>query len=275
MYGNQKDIKKSDRNNKESYLSNKTDTILTDNVNYFVLKKGEKLTAALHLITSFIHVKEPVRERLRFLSIEILSFITQQSISGGEANEESELCALVEELCSLLSVAELSGYVSAMNSEVLIREYRDLLSVFVSEDGQHIGSRREQKFSPEFFSVNDLTSSGNKKIPSSGVKALHGGYNKGLFKGHIFEEGNSMRKTTLSDVNSSGHKTPRNKGLKKDRRSLIVSKVRQKGSVSMKDLSDMTENCSEKTLQRELISLVREGVLKKEGERRWSTYMLV
>jgi hypothetical protein len=37
-------------------------------------------------------------------------------------------------------------------------------------------------------------------------------------------------------------------------------------------LSDIKEK--EKTIQRELLALVEEGIVKKEGERRWSTYSL-
>jgi hypothetical protein len=37
----------------------------------------------------------------------------------------------------------------------------------------------------------------------------------------------------------------------------------------------MIKDCSEKTIQRELIVLVSEKVVKKEGERRWSVYSIV
>jgi hypothetical protein len=43
----------------------------------------------------------------------------------------------------------------------------------------------------------------------------------------------------------------------------------------VKDVSAVVKDCSEKTLQRELLALVAQGVLKKEGERRWSSYVLV
>jgi hypothetical protein len=42
----------------------------------------------------------------------------------------------------------------------------------------------------------------------------------------------------------------------------------------MKDFVKVIPECSEKTIQRELLDLVGKGVLKKEGERRWSTYSL-
>jgi hypothetical protein len=49
-----------------------------------------------------------------------------------------------------------------------------------------------------------------------------------------------------------------------------------KGGVKLtiKDFAQKIKGCSEKTIQRELIVMLTSGVLKKEGERRWSKYFL-
>lgn len=59
-----------------------------------------------------------------------------------------------------------------------------------------------------------------------------------------------------------------------DRESKIIDVVRSKGRVSIKDITDALPTVGEKTVQRALVSLVSRGVLKKEGERRWSRYTL-
>jgi DeoR/GlpR family transcriptional regulator of sugar metabolism len=59
-----------------------------------------------------------------------------------------------------------------------------------------------------------------------------------------------------------------------DRSQRILAIVKAKGIVSIGDVSAVVTDCSEKTIQRELLALVEQGVLKKEGERRWSTYRL-
>lgn len=59
-----------------------------------------------------------------------------------------------------------------------------------------------------------------------------------------------------------------------DREGQVLSIVKQKGSVSIKDISQVIKGVSEKTLQRTLLALVECGTLRKEGERRWSTYRL-
>jgi len=61
----------------------------------------------------------------------------------------------------------------------------------------------------------------------------------------------------------------------KDRRANILGLLQKKDRVTVKDVANVIRDVSEKTLQRELLALVAQGVLKKEGERRWTTYRLV
>ncbi len=61
---------------------------------------------------------------------------------------------------------------------------------------------------------------------------------------------------------------------KTERQELIVKTIASKGELSIKDLEGVVKGCSEKTIQRELLSLVELGILQKSGERRWSRYSL-
>ncbi len=62
--------------------------------------------------------------------------------------------------------------------------------------------------------------------------------------------------------------------VQKDRRATILGLLQRKDRLSIKDVSAVIKDCSEKTIQRELLALVAQGVLVKDGERRWSTYRL-
>ena len=55
----------------------------------------------------------------------------------------------------------------------------------------------------------------------------------------------------------------------------ILDFIAKNGPVSVGDLHAVIKNCSEKTVQRELVSLIKRGLLKREGERRWSRYLVV
>jgi len=75
-------------------------------------------------------------------------------------------------------------------------------------------------------------------------------------------------------VSQITHKMPKNRDKNTARRDQIMDIIRDKGEVNIKDIARIITDCSEKTLQRDLISLVSEGIVKKRGERRWSTYSL-
>jgi len=69
-------------------------------------------------------------------------------------------------------------------------------------------------------------------------------------------------------------KSTRNKKTNVERRNLIIAEIRKQGEVSVKDIAKIMSDVSEKTLQRELISMVDEKIIVKKGERRWSRYSI-
>lgn len=55
----------------------------------------------------------------------------------------------------------------------------------------------------------------------------------------------------------------------------VVLFIKEKGIVSGMDLSLRFSNLSQKTLQRTLAKLIADNAVKKEGDKRWSTYSAV
>jgi len=60
-----------------------------------------------------------------------------------------------------------------------------------------------------------------------------------------------------------------------DRRTRIHTILEAKGEATIKDISEIITDCSEKTLQRELSAMIEENVVKRQGERRWSKYSVI
>lgn len=58
------------------------------------------------------------------------------------------------------------------------------------------------------------------------------------------------------------------------RRARILTIVEAKGEVSIKDITDIITDVSEKTIQRELNAMIEDNQIKRIGERRWSKYTL-
>lgn len=66
----------------------------------------------------------------------------------------------------------------------------------------------------------------------------------------------------------SGEKLP-------DRRTRIIELLQGIGEASIKDISGTITDCSEKTIQRELNALIKDNIVQRKGQRRWSTYSVV
>ena len=61
---------------------------------------------------------------------------------------------------------------------------------------------------------------------------------------------------------------------KSGRQNIIITLLKRKKEVMIKDVSPLISGCSEKTIQRELSAMVQAGILRKVGEKRWSRYSL-
>ena len=60
-----------------------------------------------------------------------------------------------------------------------------------------------------------------------------------------------------------------------ERKDRIRTILEEKGQISIKDISDIIKDVSEKSIQRDLNDLIESGTVVRIGERRWSTYKLI
>lgn len=217
----------------------------------FVVQKSEKLAAALYMVTGFIPTEDPIRVRLRTCALELISCATDPEKARTGRFDEG-FAARCLEVGSILSLAQRAGFVSAMNAKVLCDEYADLAS-FV------------RRYSEKVFggdSAVEVDRTLHVPQAPAELRAMQGPFAPNT--------GAPLRKAVLLE----GQKDKRTNNYKRhlSRRDMILSLLDKKDKITVKDASLAIEGCSEKTIQRELIALVEEGVLLKEGERRWSTY---
>jgi predicted transcriptional regulator len=59
-----------------------------------------------------------------------------------------------------------------------------------------------------------------------------------------------------------------------DRGERIKTVLEAKPEATIKDISEIITDVSEKTIQRELNSLIEKGQVMRQGERRWSRYSI-
>ncbi len=61
---------------------------------------------------------------------------------------------------------------------------------------------------------------------------------------------------------------------KDTRQARILTVIEARGEASIKDIVEVINDVSEKTIQRELSAMIEDNLVKRQGERRWSKYML-
>jgi hypothetical protein len=85
----------------------------------------------------------------------------------------------------------------------------------------------------------------------------------------------TTRRTTSKIVAETSLNTAPQVITHPDRRERIKVILEAKGEASIKDISDIISDVSEKTIQRELNAMIEDNVIQRLGERRWSKYSMV
>ncbi|MFA6585866.1 MAG: hypothetical protein WCS86_01770 [Candidatus Paceibacterota bacterium] len=270
MLGENKNLKDSPKGSIRDTVSRSLTSYDIDTPNMYSplpYTKINKLITALYMVTDTMEKDEPIRLKLRTLGVEILS----DTASGQRGN----LNGLNEKIVSILSFLSISfdiRMISEMNSNILRKEFEELkLSI------------------QEFTSRNNLWLEGFLETPqvslSDKEKDFSKGHNPSLYKGQSTRIGVQKGSTLMNALNKVEHGSAlrsfsEDRGLiKKGRRDSIIKVLGQKpDGMSIRDiavaLQGVNEEVGEKTLQRELVSMVKDNVLKKTGEKRWSQYFL-
>jgi len=230
----------------------------------YIFKKTEKITSALYLVSGLLKDDEPLKWELRDHGIDLLSssFMISSSLPGDKNAIIQSLFSAALETISLLNVARISQLISEMNYSLLVDEINHVVALLrdrLAENAESAG----YVLSESFFRTPDLLSTTQR---GEGKASSHSGPS---YQG----QEQSTQKSIDSRRNSDNGQAVQ-QVKKSQRQELILSLLKGQSRLTIKDFSRSIRDCSEKTIQRELLDLVERGLVKKEGERRWSTYSL-
>lgn len=214
----------------------------------YIYKKAERLAKAIHLVAPAFASSPSLRNRIDAIAVGLVDAAVQPSGSARTALSR-ELLAL----SSMLSIARTGGLLSSMNAELIAMEAQTLL--------QEVAGYEE----PRLLLEDAPTLSG---IAKSAQRSEAGNGNVRVSHRPAARTAAPVDKGHVKDISRTAE------GPLKDRREGILSIIRDKRTASIKDISTLIRGVSEKTIQRELAALVAQGTLRKQGERRWSTYSL-
>jgi hypothetical protein len=243
----------------------------------YIYRKIEKISAAIHLITNFFDLKEPIRMSLREKSLALLSSSAALVKNSDLSNILNSLSFGLLEIKSLLHTSFISGLMSEMNLKIIQGEIDQLMIVIESKKQVfirlpitylHVAPLEPKSSASEAPQIQSAPAFNNNPISfpgSSGALSTN-------FPSNVSEIQRSQSRLNISKGQIS--KGQKNSADHSDRTEKILSLLKDGRALTIKDFSDVIKGCSEKTLQRELLRLVAEGKIIKRGERRWSRYSL-
>lgn len=211
-------------------------------------ERALKITEALYRSTDIMFDGEPLKWSLRQSALEIMNIVSGLH-SSGQVSEVSKVDKLLGNLFLKLELASSGTYISKMNFEVLKREYSALNFNIL-----------EQSKTPILLDMPAI-----RQVPQS-YRTSSDILDKISDKAEMSETIDSSKLEEKEEVVEVD---------RKDRKSVIVSALKNNGPSSISDVAKLFNGeIGEKTVQRELNSLVEIGTIRKEGEKRWRRYFL-
>ena len=215
----------------------------------YISQKAQKIVSALYLITDLIKDSDALKWEIREEGISFVSdailFNTTLPIEREHASYS--FFSSADKIISFLKIADISSMISRMNITIVIHEIESLVG-FIKKSEWGEGHPPGYILSDSFFATD---------TPLSLDKEQHKGQN------------NVLRTSDMAR-----NKANQVKDRKNERQENIINMLKKDSNLTIKDFTKVIKDCSEKTIQRELLLLVEKGLVKKMGERRWSKYSL-
>ncbi len=210
-------------------------------MNKFITQKTQKIVSALYLITDIIKDNDIMKWEIREEGVLMVSkcLMIDTSFPVEKDHATKLFLASLEKVILFLNISQTSFLISKMNTSIVIAEIESLIHFITKENKEN--SLPGYILSDNFF-AQELESKNDK-----GQDLLLKTFSK--------DDSKIMPKSS-------------------DRKDSIIGLLKKDSNLTIKDFTKVIKDCSEKTIQRELISLVKKGVVKRMGERRWSTYSL-
>jgi hypothetical protein len=254
--------------NLKDFSATNQDVAVKDSPLVLSYAKIDKLITALYMVTDIVDKDEPLRNKLRTLGVEIIS-----DMNSSSANVRGK----ISEIMSFLDIASAVNIISTMNSNILKKEFSELDQAIKESINEKTNTKRQINLA-EFF-IDELPGGvgGIKETQSKPIG--HAPYTRiGVQSGGTLMK--ALKKIEMSDRKPAQTNAVDFNILKKQRRAEICNFLQKSGgNATITDIkngaSGSLVSCGEKTLQRELVSMVKDNVLKKTGEKRWSKYSLV
>lgn len=255
-------------------------SLLNETVYDFANKKTEKLVTALYMVTDCMENDEALKNKLRLLGVELLSDMYKlASLSPMDKHVQIPISlSHINEILSFIEIAYNIGFISEMNTMILKKEFKGLSSQieFYKSKDKHFTFTLDEKM----FETKDEDIVRKADNIYKGQEYLKDNHKRQLNKRTSY---NSMSFTNgqrpLENIQNYKSTPHANLFEREERKNKILNLIKNlpngQKDASIKDISLAFDNCSEKTIQRDLNTLVSDGKLTKIGDKRWSRYSII
>ena len=213
--------------------------------------KGHKLVAAIHMVTNHIPDTAPLKHHIRELSI--------LCIRERDIDIKNHHCQV---LTTLLEAASFTKQISHKNVSVIVYELRRFVSPELEETDLVTTMFEDEQSSTV------LMSPYKKTTPKMSINAPKGQDNK-IHQNSPFVQKLLERKDVVSESAYLDDVSDKKDKRKDD----IMSFINSRQETSLKDIQGLYPTLSEKTIQRDLLALLAEDKISKQGSKRWSLYL--
>ncbi len=251
----------------------------------FVHKKAEKHVAVSYMFTNFLSDTEPLKWKLRETALSFLSDIyTLSSSKQKGAYGLTDILSSVDEMRSLYRIMRTAGHISQMNADFIDEELNSIQST-ISKRLNRTEPAQNVIIDKAIFNIDKIKESTDTTIKDNNIYKGH----KALAKTASSKEQQKVQSYNSKIVSDNKDKVEFRKKIKQQsaradganrktnkeaRRESIKNILQERGKLTIKDIAVAISGCSEKTIQRELRVLIKDKIIKREGERRWSVYSL-
>ncbi len=249
----------------------------------YLYVKSQRLSVALHILTNHIKDIEPAKFEVRKNAIAIVNLVSKLNRTQ-QRDRQDVIGSIGEIVLSTIAVIETLMHVGLVSSESESVIKRELVFLVRLADGHIFNTENEGYLDPEILNIPSVhehfgtkrTSNELEKKHVKKVLAVESSVNN---QGEQFIEDKSKKdssgyvdkKEAKAQGDSIGHI---GQSISDNRISSIISLLKIRSGLSVKDFTEVIPGVSEKTIQRELVVLSNKGIINKMGERRWTRYSL-
>ncbi len=240
---------------KDNFLNDKNFQKFLHNDNYYqhIFKKTEKIVSVVFYILNNIEVEKKSETHTSNLASKA-HFAHENALRTLEVKPANAREVLEQFAQSLIGLDSTLRVIAAAN--VITPDVQQVISSEVENVLRGLNQYIDQK---EAFPSNLF--GGIAEVPSN---------RRSQESGSVVSVRRPSQPRPQSEANAAEPVQPTGN----DRRVRITTILGAKGEATIKDISEIITDVSEKTIQRELNAMIDEQLVQRQGERRWSKYSL-